>query len=286
MVFLSSESGDKPNFFYFVHPDWHKIGAEFTKQIISFLEYSTLTQKSKANLISVLNKTLNVLGCAMYHLRNYGVLEQSRCDYLRNAAPPAKDSGRERFVLIPDLQCELQSFLLQLQRSLDTLPEMMKPVLTISKEIIFGESGEGILDVLQEILISDIADVKKHPIEKLIRLMEHSTEPAQTGRSKKRPWIKLLSDFRRSAMKEEEPALAVYHIEGNSGEQVEVHTPRYSKHQSLLEFLESLWKTTLEFHRDFYSLMVFWTLRSTHTFTLLSIEEQSAGRKWAIVETV
>jgi len=101
MVFLSSESGDKPSFFYFVHPDWHKIGAEFTKQIISFLEYSTLTKTGKTHLITILNKTLNVLGCAMYHLRNYSVLEQSRRDYLRNAAPPAKDSGRERFVVMP-----------------------------------------------------------------------------------------------------------------------------------------------------------------------------------------
>ena len=286
MVFLSSESSGKPNFFYFVHPDWHKIGAEFTKQIIAFLEYSTLNQNGKVQLITVLNKTLNVLGCAMYHLRNYSVLEQSRRDYLRNSAPPAKDSCRERFVVMPDLQCELQAFLLQLQRSFDTLPEMMKPVLAIPKEITFGEAGEGILDVLQEILISDIADVRKHPVEKLIRLMEHSTEPAPSGRSKKRPWIKLLSDFRKKAMKEEEPALAVYRIEENPGGQIVVHTPLYSKHQSLGEFLELMWKTTLEFHRDFYSLMVFWTLRSTHTFTLLPENEQTNWQKWKVVSAL
>ena len=285
MVFLSCEGGDKQDFFYFVHPDWHEVGVDFTKQIISFLEHSYLSKSGKAGLISALNRTLNVLGCAMYHLRNYGVLEQSRSEFLKGCTLPVKNPGEEKLVLIPDIQCELQAFLMQLQRSFDTLPDLIKPILAVSKEVSFGECGENILDIMQEILISDIADVSKHPIEKLIRLMEQDNEFAGLGKTKKRPWLRFLTDFRNSAMREEEPALAAFRIIKRKEDTIEVYPPMFNKSLTLNALLEKTWETAVDFHREFYSLMVFWTLGSKYSFTMLPESEQSRGRKWAVVSS-
>ncbi len=287
MVFISSESGGDQDFLHEVHPDWHEIGADLTEQIISFLEQSSLPKSGKANLIAVLNRTLNVLGSAMYHLRNYTALEQDRSEFLKNSAPAGRSPGLERLVLIPGLQCELQAFLMQVHRSFDTLPDLIKPILAVSKGVSFGESGENVLDMLQDILISDIADVRKHPIEKLVRLVEQDREFSNPPRGKKRPWLRFLADFRKRAMREEEPALAVFRVAGSVEDgTIEVHRPMYNAKRSLSGLLEKIWEAAVDFHQDFYSLMVFWTLRPRFSFTMLPEDEQAGGSKWAVVSSI
>jgi hypothetical protein len=285
MVFISSEGGDR-DFLYEVHPDWHGIGADLTEQILSFLEHSSLPKSGKANLIAGLNRTLNVLGSAMYHLRNYKALEQDRFEFLENSVPAGKSSQPERLVIIPDLQCELQAFLMQVHRSFNTLPELMKPILAVSKGISFGESGENVLDVLQEILISDIADSRKHPIEKLVRLVEQDREFSNPPRGKKKPWLRFLADFRKHAMNDEQPALAAFRVVGSVEEKtIEVRRPMYNVGLSLGGLLEKIWEAAVDFHRDFYSLMVFWTLKPRFSFTMLPEEKQAGGSKWNVVSS-
>ncbi len=284
MVFLSSESNEK-NFFYFVHPDWHDIGVEFTKQILSFLQHSSLSNRAKTGVIGALNRTLNVLGGAMYHLRNYDAFEEERRKYLESSAPPAKDPKNDRLVLMPELQCEMQAFLTQVRRGFDTLPDLIKPVMAIPKDLSFGNSGENILDVFQEILISDVADIRKHPVEKLIRLMEQGQEFLGPSGARKRPWLKFFAEFMDKAMREEEPGLAVFRVKGPPSGKVEVVPPQFSQKISLNGVLHRTWEAALDFHRDFYSLMVFWTLRPQFSFAKLPDEASGQGQKWMIVDS-